>query len=139
MRWLVVLGVWTLLVWATRIDNVLGEEGLTAAGRAARLALAGSFTLAGAVLLAVAWRARGRVLTRAEARAVEVIAAWTVGVWLVRGVQIALADHAVAFVAVHTLLAVVSIGLAVVTVRTTTMPVRHGTAGHRRAEVDLAP
>ena len=58
-------------------------------------------------------------------------------VWLVRGVQIARADHAAAFIAVHVVLAAVSIALAVATVRPTTLSDRHGTAGHRRAEGDV--
>jgi len=96
-----------------------------------------SFTLVGLAVLAVAWRARGRVLTSGEVVAVRVAAAWTVGVWAVRGVQIALADHEAAFIVVHLVLAAVSIALAVATVRTTTLSDRHGTAGHRRAEVDV--
>jgi hypothetical protein len=133
-----VFGGWTLFVWATRIDNVLGQEDLTTAGRAARLALAGSFTVAGVALLAVAWRARGRGLSRPEALVVVAVAAWTVGVWAVRGIQIALSDHDAAFIVVHSVLGVVSTALAVQAVRSTTMPLRHGTTGHRRSEVDVA-
>ena len=43
----------------------------------------------------------------------QVFVVWTVGFWTVRGAQIALAGHDAAFVAVHTVLALVSIGLAV--------------------------
>lgn len=136
-RWLVALGVWTLLVWATRIDNVLAQDDLTSGGRAARLALALSFTVAGVAFLAIAGRARGRPLLRAEARIVEVGCWWTIGVWVVRGIQIAVADHEAAFIAVHTVLAVVSIALAAVTLHSTTMPLRHGTTGNRRAEDDV--
>ena len=136
-RWLAALGIWTLFVWATRIDNVLAQDDLTAAGPAARLALAVSFTGAGVALLAVAWRARDRVLSRVEALLVEVACWWTIGIWLVRGVQISLGDHDAAFVAVHVVLGVVSIALAAVTLRSTTMPLRHGTTGNRRAEVDV--
>ena len=46
--------------------------------------------------------------------AVLVLAGITTVVWAVRGVQIALADHSVGFIVVHTVLALVSIGLAVV-------------------------
>ncbi len=70
-RWLVALGVWTLIVWATRIDNVLAQDDMTSAGRAARLALALSFTVGGVALLAVAWRTRDRVLHRGEALLVD--------------------------------------------------------------------
>ena len=130
-RLLVAFGLWTVFVWATRIGTALDE------GATGRVVLAVSFTLVGLAVLAVAWRARGRVLTSGEVVAVRVAAAWTVGVWAVRGVQIALADHEAAFIVVHVVLAVVSIALAVATVRTTTLSDRHGTAGHRRAEVDV--
>src|SRR5215203_4660477 len=52
-------------------------------------------------------------------------------------VLLAVADHEAAFIVVHVVLAVISIALAVVTVRATTLRDRHGTAGHRRAEVDV--
>ena len=136
-RWILAFGLWTLFVWTTRIGTALGEDDLSTAARAGRVALAVSFTVVGLALVTVAGRSRGRDLHPGESRVVRLSAAWTVGVWLVRGVQIALADHDAAFVAVHLVLAVVSIGLAVVTTRATTMPVRHGTAGHRRAEVDV--
>ena len=136
-RWLVVFGAWTLLVWATRIDNVLAQDDLTTSGRAARVALALSFTAVGVALLAIAWRARGRVLSRTEALVVEVGCWWTIAVWLVRGVQISLSDHDAGFIAVHVILGIVSISLAAVTLRSTTMPLRHGTTGNRRAEDDV--
>ena len=65
-------------------------------------------------VLAVWWRARssGRA-PEVASLLVRLFAAWTIGVWAVRAVQIATADHEAAFVAVHTALAVVSTGLAV--------------------------
>jgi hypothetical protein len=136
-RLLVAFGAWTLFVWATRIGTAFEQDDLTGLDRVGRVGMAVSFTLVGLGLLVVAWRARGRLLTSGEVRAVRVAAAWTVGVWAVRGVQIALADHEAAFIVVHLVLAAVSIALAVATVRTTTLSDRHGTAGHRRAEVDV--
>ena len=136
-RWLVALGVWTLFVWATRIDNVLAQDDLTGVGRAARLALALSFTVGGVALLAIAWRTRDRVLHRGEALLVDVFCWWTIAVWVVRVVQISLGDHEAAFIAVHAVLGIVSIALAALTLRSTTMPLRHGTTGNRRAEDDV--
>jgi hypothetical protein len=133
-----VFGLWTLLVWATRIDNVVGDEDLTSAGKAARVALAASFVVLGLAVLAVWWRSRRRAPTGAEAWLLRIAAAWTVAVWLVRGVQIALGDHRGAFIAVHTALAVVSIGLAVAVVRSGTLADRHGPAGDRRPEAHVA-
>lgn len=125
-------------MWATRIDNILGQDALSSGGRASRLALALSFTVLGVALLITWWQARRRELTSLEAGLVRVAAAWTVIVWLVRGTGIALGDNSGAFIAVHTVLAVVSIGLAVAATRTTTMPVRHGSTSHRRPEANVA-
>jgi hypothetical protein len=127
----VAFGSWTVVVWATRIGTALDE------GAEGRVALAVAFTLVGLAVLAVAWRSRGRVLGAGEVLVVRAAAAWTIGVWAVRGVQIALADHEAAFVVVHLVLAVGSVALAVAVVRTTTLGDRHGTTGHRRAEVDV--
>ncbi len=136
-RWIAAFGLWTLFVWTTRIGTALGEDDLSGAARAGKVALAVAFTLLGVALLTVAWRSRGRALRPTEVGVVRLAAAWTVAVWIVRGIQIATADHEAAFVVVHLVLAVVSIGLAAMTTRMSTMPDRHGTAGHRRAEVDV--
>ena len=107
---------WTLLVWGTRIDNIVGDADLDAAGRAARLALAGSFVVLAVAAGAGLWRAR-RTPTAWLAPLLRLLAAWTVGVWAVRTVQIAVGGHDAAFVLVHLGLAVVSIVLAVMTWR----------------------
>lgn len=113
LRPAVVLAVWTLLVWTTRIRNVWTDESLSTAGQVWRTALALVFTaLAVATLLAWARSRRSPGGTRWAAGVVRVFAVWTVAAWVVRGLQIATDDHGVAFVAVHTALAVVSIGLA---------------------------
>jgi hypothetical protein len=135
---LLVFGLWTVVIWTARITNVLGDDDLSGWGKAARVALALSFTVLGAVVLAMWWRTRRRPIVPAEASLVRVAAAWTVLVWVVRGIGIALGDHGGAFIAVHTVLAVVSIGLAVWAVRSGTLPRRHGTAGHRRPEANVA-
>jgi hypothetical protein len=136
-RLLVAFGAWTLFVWGTRVGTAFEQDDLSGATRAGRVGLAVSFTLVGLALLGLAWRARGRALTRAEARVVQVAALWTIGVWAVRGVQIALADHEAAFIVVHLVLGLASVALGAAALRTTTLPDRHGTAGHRRAEVDV--
>jgi hypothetical protein len=136
-RLLVAFGAWTLFVWATRVGTAFEQDDLSDAARAGRVGLAISFTVLGVALLGLAWRARGRELRLGEALAIRVTAGWTVGVWAVRGVQIALADHEAAFIVVHLVLGLISSALAVATVRTTTLRDRHGTTGHRRAEVDV--
>lgn len=109
-----VLSVATLLVWTTRIRNIWTDEELSTAGQVGRTALALSFTALALGGLALWWSARRRGGAPESARRfVRAFALWTAAVWVVRGVQIALADHDAAFVAVHTVLAVGSIALAV--------------------------
>ena len=106
------LALWTLFVWLTRVRNVVGDDDLGAGGRVAGLALAGSFVVLAAVVLE-GLRRRDR---RLEVATVA-LAAWTVLVWLVRGVDIALGGHSTGFVVVHLVLAATSVALAVLAVR----------------------
>lgn len=113
LRPALVLATWTLLVWTTRINNIWTDDELTFVAQTWRTALALVFTAFALAIVTSWWRARraGQV-DRWVPAAVRAFALWTIGVWLVRGVQIGLADHSAAFVLVHTALAVVSIGLA---------------------------
>ncbi|MGV3759439.1 MAG: hypothetical protein ACO1PW_07825 [Actinomycetota bacterium] len=108
----VALVAWTFFVWTTRIRNIWTDEALTTAEQWWRTALAGSFTvLAVAVVVALTRRAawlRSAVLA---------LAVWSVGVWVVRSIGNATADHEVGFVLVHLVLAVVSTVLSVLAVR----------------------
>jgi hypothetical protein len=79
---------WTVFVWAGRIRN------------------GGSFLLALSFLALVAiavWR-RGRWITA--------LVGWTIAVWAIRTPVILVRDHSVGFKVVHTVLAVLSIALA---------------------------
>ena len=89
-RWAVWLFLgWTVFVWIGRIRN------------GGSLLLALSFlTLAGLAL----WRRRPFL---------TLLAAWTVAVWAIRTPYILVHDHPADFKIVHTVLAVVSVGLAV--------------------------
>lgn len=110
--WAGALALFTLFVWGVRIRNAVGELGPTL--------LAITF-----VALAVAV-----LLTKAGRSATLALAGWTVAVWVVRLVDIALlSDHEAAFVVVHAVLALVSISLAVLAAR----PLLAGPAGRRRA------
>lgn len=96
---LLVLVGWTVFLWISRLRNVLADDDLTAFGTAWRIGVVVVF-----VVLAV-FAAGGRL--------VGVLIAWTVGYWLVRGGGILLDDdHDAGFKAIHTVLMVVSIGLA---------------------------
>lgn len=106
LRPALVLAAWTFLVWTTRIRNIWTDDDLTTGGQLWRTGLAGVFTVF-AVGVIVLWRRRADASTWIRGFAV-----WTIGVWAVRAVQIGLADHGTAFKVVHTVLAVVSVGLA---------------------------
>src|SRR5580765_2715246 len=80
---------WTVFVWAGRIRN------------GGSVLLAASFLVLAAVAL---WRG-GRWVTA--------LAAYTVVVWAIRTPVILVHDHPAGFKAVHTVLAVVSVGLAI--------------------------
>lgn len=116
-RLLMVFAAWSVLVWAGRIDNVLSDPDLSAGGQAARLTLALSFVASGMAVGVLA--VRGRPLTERGRMLVRATAAWTVGVWLVRGGQIAFGSHSGGFIVVHLVLGAVSIGLALVALRAT--------------------
>ena len=115
----IALAAWSLLVWTTRIRNIWSDDALSTGEQWGRTALALSFTvLAIAVGIAVYRRAswlRPVVLA---------LSGWTVVVWVVRSVGIASADHEGAFIAVHLVLAVISITLAALAAREVTQPSR---------------
>ena len=107
-----VLAGWSVLVWTTRIRNIWTDDALSTGEQWSRTALALSFTvLAVAVVYAVLRRRSWR------RPAVLALAGWTVAVWVVRAVGIAMADHDGAFIAVHLVLAAISIALALVAAR----------------------
>lgn len=102
------LAAWTVLVWATRLRNVLDDPALDAGATAWRVAWIVVFVVL-ALVSVVAVRRRSATAPGL----LRVFGVWSVAFWVVRSVQIAGADHAAAFVAVHLVLAVVSIALAV--------------------------
>ena len=108
----IALAVWSLLVWTTRIRNIWTDDALSTGEQWGRTALALSFTgLALAVGHAVYHRSSWL------RPAVRALAGWTTAVWVVRSIGIATADHEGAFIAVHLVLAVISIALAALAVR----------------------
>lgn len=113
LRPALVLSAWTFLVWTTRIRNIWTDDALSAGGQVLRTALALVFTGFALVVWASWMRGRRRgSVPRSTGPWVRAFALWTTAVWVVRGMQIVLADHGVAFVIVHTVLALVSIALA---------------------------
>lgn len=121
-----VLVAWTLFVWGGRIRNVLADPGLHGADRVGPLLLSMSFVvLAAVVLVALVVDRRATAARRNPARgtttlrvAVVVLALWTTAVWVVRAVAIAVrGGHPFGFVAVHVVLAVISVAVAAWAVR----------------------
>ncbi|MGH9227933.1 MAG: hypothetical protein ACRD07_04225 [Acidimicrobiales bacterium] len=119
----VALVAWTFLVWTTRIANIWRDADLDTGERWGRTLLALSFT----VLAIAAGVALWRRLRQATVVAVGALAAWTIAVWVVRGIGILVADHDPGFKAVHTVLAAASIVLAVLAWRETRRETRHPT------------
>jgi hypothetical protein len=100
------LAGWTLFVWATRIRNAMADDDLSGGSKAVAVTVATLFTIGGLAVLVAAIRRRHVTV------AVAALAAFTVVYWPVRVVQIIAADHGVGFTLVHTVLGIVSVGLA---------------------------
>lgn len=112
-RWVVALAVWTLFVWGGRLRNLFIDDGGLA--EASRWSLWGSVAF---VALAIGVLVTGSVGPKGLKSAVLAgLCLLTIGVWLVRATDIALEDHGFGFIAVHVVLAVVSITLAVLAAR----------------------
>ena len=114
LRPALLLSVWTVLVWTTRIRNIWTDDSLTTSGQLWRTALAVGFTVFAVVTIGAWVRARraGCGAPPFMAGWIRAFAVWTIAVWSVRAVQIGGADHGLGFKAVHTVLAIVSVGLA---------------------------
>jgi uncharacterized membrane protein len=115
---------WTFLVWTTRIANIWRDADLDTGERWGRTLLAVSFTVLALAAAVALWRRLGQ----ATVVAVGALAAWTIAVWVVRGIGILAADHDFGFKLVHTVLAVVSIVVAVLAWRETRRETRRGAA-----------
>ena len=111
---------WTVFVWATRVRNIVEDQGSTF-----DLSAAAALVALGVAVVVTAWKGG-----LAPLLAVTVVV--TVAVWAVRTPPILLdADHGVAFKAVHLTLAVISVGLALAAWRTTSFwpAAREGAGG----------
>lgn len=107
-----VLGGWTLLLWSTRINNVLDDAGLEGWSRTWQLGISVLFVVVATVLVGSSL-VRGNSIARMVSDRLGVVLAvfgslW----WLVRGINTLLADHGVGFKVVHTLLALGTIAIS---------------------------
>lgn len=121
----VTFALWTLLVWTTRIRNIIGDDTMERAEKVGRVGLALTFdTLSLALLVALFVAPLGALVGAAVRPSPPVIAAlatclagWTAGVWLLQSGAIWVdPSHSTAFKAVHTGLAVLSVAFGAVTV-----------------------
>ncbi len=107
-----VLAIWTFFVWTSRLRNVWTDETLSTGGQVLRTGFALVF-VAFAVLTAVeVWTHRGRPLSVRGQAILAAFVVWSIGFWLVRGIGIIVDDHTASFTAIHTVLMVVSISMA---------------------------
>lgn len=107
--WLLV--AWTSIVWVGRIRNVFSETDISGEERVWRLVVAAIFLILAALVSTVAigrWHRR----PLGSSRLVAVFCLWTIGFWVVRGGGLLFGDHDAGFKIVHTILALISIGLA---------------------------
>lgn len=104
----IALAAWSLFVWTTRIGNIWRDDALSTGERWGRTGLALSFTVLALAVGHGVWHRAGW-----RPAVTKVLAAWTVAVWVVRSVGIAGGGHEAAFVAVHLVLAAVSIAISV--------------------------
>lgn len=114
-------GGWNLLVWLQRVVNVVGDDDLSGAAKAGWLVPAVVFAAAGALCLLAYFRGR-----EVFAQPIKLLAGLAALYWFVRGVMMLFADESAGFKAVHSLLAIVTIVLAVLLLR-------------RQREVEMVP
>ena len=108
----IALAVWSLLVWTTRIGNIWTDDELTTGEQYLRTALALSFTVLALAVAEAVYHGTAR-----RSSVVRALSVWTIVVWSVRSIGIAIADHDGAFIAVHLVLALISATLAGLAVR----------------------
>lgn len=120
-RWpIVALAAWSAFVWCTRISNAWNDASATTTTKVGATVLSLSVLALAGASVGVVVRARRRPVTTGEQRVVQVFAGWTIVVWVVRAVEISLADYAAnpaitnptGFKIVHIVLGLVSIALA---------------------------
>ena len=113
--------VWTIFVWGiVRVRNIMGDADLSTSERTWPLILAATLWVPAAVLLVtlLVTLLRKRPFAQAATIGVAVLGVWTTLVWMVRAFDIALvSNRELPFIAVHLVLAVISVALAVIAAR----------------------
>jgi hypothetical protein len=110
---IVAFGAWSVFVWSTRVVNIWRDLLLTTDERVWLSVMALVFVVLGIATLVIGVGLRRWSPTRGDLITVGMLGGWTVGIWVVRTFDIVIGgDHAIPFVVVHVVLAVVSIALA---------------------------
>lgn len=116
------LVAWTLFVWVSRLRNIWTNDDLSSGGQVLRTCFAVVFVAFGVGLTRLLWVRRGSDLTSNDQKVLVAFVVWTIGFWLVRGIGIIVDDHNASFTIVHTILMVVSIGVALLATRVLQRP-----------------
>lgn len=114
------LAAWTLVVWVGRVRNVIVDDELAGLDRAWRLALAVAFIVLATVVAAALVRfiSLARASSYGVARRCAAALAWFgIVVWPIRALTILLDSYELGFKLVHTVLAVVTVGLGAMVLR----------------------
>lgn len=101
------LGGWTIFLWATRIKNALADDTMSRGGKTVAVVTSVGFVAVAVAVMVVYVRRSRRATSAATAFATASIV-----YWLVRAATILARDRSVGFKVVHTVLALITVGLA---------------------------
>ncbi len=105
-------GIWSAAIWLSRVRNILADQELDGGGQALWLVPAVLFGLGGVLALWGWWRGPSSVV-----RPLMGVLAATLLYWPIRTVFILLDGRSAGFKIVHLVLAMVSVGLALLAAR----------------------
>ena len=112
----VALAGWTLLTWLTRLPLAWGDPDLDGTGRVLATVPVAVFVALAVATIAVRWWDPATSSSAAKGPPTA-LALWTVAYWAVRLPLILIHDHPAGFKAVHAALALVAVGLSVISLR----------------------
>jgi hypothetical protein len=122
-------GAWSAAVWGARLVNIWRDVLLSTDEKVALSVIALIFVGLGLVVLVIGIGLRRWAVTRPDVVAIGVLGGWTVGVWVLRTIDIVRSselaggdEHGAAFVVVHGVLALGSIALAALAWRAVSGP-----------------
>ncbi len=107
-----VLGGWTLLLWFTRVRNVLADTELAGWSKTWQLGISVIFVVAGVLLLGLSLVKDNPAIRTLAIRVSLGLAVFGSAWWAIRGVNTMFNDHSVAFKLVHAALAIGTIAIS---------------------------